>query len=385
MTVFQLSNNAVSTVSDNPLSDTATSLLVGAGDGALFPSTGTFIITIWDYETYSTPGEDPEMEICWCTSRTEDYLAITRGKESTTSVSHAYGSKVALLITAGYFEDSTHGINIHLPSIDEKAALEAASSPSGTNAFVTVSVLSSHISGTSNPHNVTAEQIGLGDVINGAQILASDLITSITGTEDGKVASESAIVAYVASQISSAGLSNYMPLAGGTFDGDVDFDTHSILNLLNIGMSGGINLNSTGSVYNAGYVGLYYSGPTLTGNVNLQIGSGYDGESHDLFIPGGSGEPGDVLISDGGDIDGHVSLEYGGHDNVRGSGINSHDDIDNHISSMEKHLSQAQYDAMKFDHTVPEILHPENSDRVLVWSERRQEWCSALVGTLRSW
>lgn len=110
MSLFEKKNNAKGTVADNPLAAGATTLNLNSGEGAKFPSSGVFILTIWD-PVYSDPGDDPGMEIVWCTSRTDDALTIVRAKENTSDVSHVVSSRAEMLITAGFFTDSTYGLN----------------------------------------------------------------------------------------------------------------------------------------------------------------------------------------------------------------------------------------------------------------------------------
>ena len=107
---FKVENNAASTVNDNPLAASITTLNVAAGEGANFPSSGNFRLTIWDASSYADPGNDSGMEIVECTARSTDALTIVRAREGTGDVAHTQGEKVALLITAGFFDDSTQGI-----------------------------------------------------------------------------------------------------------------------------------------------------------------------------------------------------------------------------------------------------------------------------------
>lgn len=101
MAFLQKKNNAKSLTTDNPLSAGATTVNITGGTGSLFPSTGDFMLTIWDEITYPDPGDDPGMEIVRATARTSDAITITRAQEGTTGVSHASGSRIAILITAG--------------------------------------------------------------------------------------------------------------------------------------------------------------------------------------------------------------------------------------------------------------------------------------------
>ena len=102
---FVVKNNAESTVADSPLAQAAVTLNVAAGEGANFPSTFPFLITLWDEETYPDPTDDPEMEITKCTARTTDAMTIVRAQEGTADVAHANGERAAMLITAGIIEE----------------------------------------------------------------------------------------------------------------------------------------------------------------------------------------------------------------------------------------------------------------------------------------
>ncbi len=90
-------NNATSTlasiclIGDNHLH-------VAAGEGALFPSTYPFPLTI-------------ESEIVLCTNRSTDELTITRAQEGTAAAEHATASVVSLNITAIFVSDLNTAVN----------------------------------------------------------------------------------------------------------------------------------------------------------------------------------------------------------------------------------------------------------------------------------
>jgi hypothetical protein len=109
MTSFVVKNNAESLVADNPLAQAAVTLNVTNGEGTNFPSTFPFLITIWDETTYHDPKDDSSAEIVKCTARSTDALTIVRAQEGTGDVAHALGERVAMLITAGIFNDATYG------------------------------------------------------------------------------------------------------------------------------------------------------------------------------------------------------------------------------------------------------------------------------------
>lgn len=86
MSFLQVKNRAISTLASG-ITNVATSLTVASGEGALFPSTFPFHITI-------------ENEILECTARSTDTLTVTRAAESTSAAAHNAGVAVELRITA---------------------------------------------------------------------------------------------------------------------------------------------------------------------------------------------------------------------------------------------------------------------------------------------
>ena len=93
ITFLKVTNRAVSTLDAN-INDSVTSLDVISGDGALFPSTYPFHITIDD-------------EILSCTLRATDTLTVTREVQSTTAAAHTAGASVELRLTAKHLDDIT--------------------------------------------------------------------------------------------------------------------------------------------------------------------------------------------------------------------------------------------------------------------------------------
>ena len=87
MAYLKIKNRAVSALAAD-ITSTATSLSVTAGDGAQFPDSGNFNITIED-------------EILQCTAISTDTLTVTRAQEGTTAAAHTAGKAVELRITAG--------------------------------------------------------------------------------------------------------------------------------------------------------------------------------------------------------------------------------------------------------------------------------------------
>lgn len=104
MTRYVLKNNAQSNLVNNPLSIDGTEMTVTTGDGANFPSTFPFLITVWDELTSPFVTEDPNQEIMIVTGRTDDVLTITRGAEDSSASIHQQGARIAMLITAGILD-----------------------------------------------------------------------------------------------------------------------------------------------------------------------------------------------------------------------------------------------------------------------------------------
>ena len=93
MAYLKIKNRVVSALAAD-ITSTATSLSVIAGEGAKFPATGDFHITIED-------------EILKCTARSTDTLTVVRAQEGTTAAGHIAGKSVELRITAGVLESRT--------------------------------------------------------------------------------------------------------------------------------------------------------------------------------------------------------------------------------------------------------------------------------------
>jgi len=124
MAYYIKSNNANSTVRDNPLYQDATTLNVAFGEGNNFPLAFPYLLTIWDKNNYPDPGNDIGMEIVRCTARIGDTLTIVRAQEGTSNIAHSQNETVAMLITAGHFNDPTYGYEakINLNTVKETNA-----------------------------------------------------------------------------------------------------------------------------------------------------------------------------------------------------------------------------------------------------------------------
>lgn len=96
-TFLVVKNNSVSSLNASLIAG-ATSLTLISGEGALFPSTFPYHITIDD-------------EILNVTARATDVLTIGRGVESTGDATHAGGATVELRITAKLLSDLNSAVN----------------------------------------------------------------------------------------------------------------------------------------------------------------------------------------------------------------------------------------------------------------------------------
>ena len=105
MAFLQIANRAESTL-DGGISDADLSLDVAAGEGANFPTSGDFHITIC-VEGFP----ETNIEIVKCTSRSTDELTIVRAQEGTSAVSHASGELVQLRVTKGVIDAITDEID----------------------------------------------------------------------------------------------------------------------------------------------------------------------------------------------------------------------------------------------------------------------------------
>lgn len=143
MTTFlNVKNRATSTLASG-IDDAVTSLAVAAGEGAKFPSTYPFHITIED-------------EVLSCTDRSTDTLTVTRAVEDTSAAAHEAGKTVSLNITAEIVQQlqdhealstGVHGVGAGtIGSVStanktiyvDKAATGSGTGVDWTNAFTTI-------------------------------------------------------------------------------------------------------------------------------------------------------------------------------------------------------------------------------------------------------
>jgi len=89
-------NNAYSTL-NGAITDSDTSIVVQAGEGARFP-TSDFWATLFGSSVDTN-------EIVLCSSRSTDTLTVTRGQQSTSAVSWVDGTNIQVLVTAQDLQD----------------------------------------------------------------------------------------------------------------------------------------------------------------------------------------------------------------------------------------------------------------------------------------
>lgn len=107
------SNNAATTIA-GAITDSATSITVATGDGALFAT----LQPLDGQVQMATLVDGPDVEIVRITARSSDTLTVERGQEGTSAVAWADGSKIEARITAGMLDavlqnqDESSGIAI---------------------------------------------------------------------------------------------------------------------------------------------------------------------------------------------------------------------------------------------------------------------------------
>lgn len=112
-TPLEYTNGAV-TDCDGGIAQAATTLTVS--DGSKFPSSGNFLVWVWDWATYPDPNSDAGGEIMLCTARSGNALTVTRAQEGTSDQIHATGERVSLYLTA-------EGLNRLWDGVEERVLL----------------------------------------------------------------------------------------------------------------------------------------------------------------------------------------------------------------------------------------------------------------------
>lgn len=114
MAFFLKKNCARTTINQvGGIDSSVTSLIVA--DASPFPSTGDFILTIWDKDVFPDPCDDSNVEIIKVTGVSGNIFTIERGQEDSVGASHSNGQAVEMLITVGTFTELEDEINTLSP------------------------------------------------------------------------------------------------------------------------------------------------------------------------------------------------------------------------------------------------------------------------------
>ena len=136
MAFFLKKNCARTTINQvGGIDSSATSLVVA--DASPFPSTGDFILTIWNKATFPDPCDDPNVEIIKVTGVSSNTFTIVRGQEDSVGVVHSNGQAVEMLITAGILENIEDEINILSPGEQVRNEILTSQIDGATDSFTT--------------------------------------------------------------------------------------------------------------------------------------------------------------------------------------------------------------------------------------------------------
>lgn len=119
----------------------ATSVVLKAGQGALFPGTGSFRAVMWNKLSFDNPADDSQAEIVTAVFSAGETFAITRAAEGTSASAHLTNHGFALVATAGQEteqEDAINALEATAPTSGQKDALAGTvGTPSSINKYVT--------------------------------------------------------------------------------------------------------------------------------------------------------------------------------------------------------------------------------------------------------
>lgn len=145
MSFLAKKNNAKTTLSS---SFTASETTLQVSDASKFPTSGDFLITIWDKISYPDPSDDSNMEIVKVTTVLSDTFLVTRAQEETTVAAHSSGNAVEMLITAGHFTEIENAFSNYLELVNFKYGQIPIESPNGTLKVFTLPNGDTYRSGT---------------------------------------------------------------------------------------------------------------------------------------------------------------------------------------------------------------------------------------------
>jgi hypothetical protein len=99
MAILKNKNFASSLLNDG-INSSDTSLVVTSAEGTKFPATGYFMGALWG-SAYPSPSLDPDRELVKVTLTSGDTFSIARAQEGTTAKSWSAGDNIAAVLTAG--------------------------------------------------------------------------------------------------------------------------------------------------------------------------------------------------------------------------------------------------------------------------------------------
>lgn len=159
---YTVKNFASGSLASNLLAG-ATSLTVVSTHN--LPTSGVFILVIWDMDNYPNPADDPNTEIVEAQySGTPNVYSIIRAQENTLDVLHPSGSEVALHLTAGVLvaERLTLGVATGLTLTDQQLSVTTGYGIPTNISMGHWNDAYSHSQLTSgNPHQVTPTELSL--------------------------------------------------------------------------------------------------------------------------------------------------------------------------------------------------------------------------------
>lgn len=134
-TFFSKKNNAKTTL-DGAINGSVTTINVI--DGSVFPSSGSFICTLWKLSEFADPSDDSQMEILKVTSRTGNVLTVVRGQENTSGVSHINGDACQHLFTAAQIVELETAVNLRIELSKYKRGVQPNEAPNGSRVLFTL-------------------------------------------------------------------------------------------------------------------------------------------------------------------------------------------------------------------------------------------------------
>lgn len=159
--------------------DLATSIVVGAGQGARFPAV-PFNAVWWDATDFPDPSDDPAVEIVRVTARSVDTLTVVRGQEGTTAQTHEQDNKVYRLIAPLTAKSINENILPATMVADDWTVTSLGSLQIDTSGAIVLNAVD-HFRASPSAAGVVVELIGglasMGDVDgnnSGAQIAIDD-------------------------------------------------------------------------------------------------------------------------------------------------------------------------------------------------------------------